>query len=151
MKMMRMWYKRDLDNINDWSDKWAFRFNYQKCNHMHLGNENYVATYYMNNNGELKEINKVTEQKDFGVLIDDKLKIVPHIQAMVKKANRNLEIIKRTFSYLDKSMYLSLNKAIIRPHLEYASTVWSVIYKKDCISNKAITRWNHTQNFKNSQ
>ena len=31
---------------------------------MHLGNENYVATYYMNNNGEVTEISKVTEQLD---------------------------------------------------------------------------------------
>ena len=36
----------DLTNIDDWSDKWDLRFNYKKCNHMHLGNENYVATYY---------------------------------------------------------------------------------------------------------
>ena len=120
----------DLTNIDDWSDKLDLRFNYQKCNHMHLGNENYVATYYMNNNGELTEISKVTEQKDLGVLIDDRLKFAPHIQAMVKKANRNLGIIKRTFSYLDKAMFLSLYKALVRPHLEYASTVWPDIYKK---------------------
>ena len=110
--------QRDLNNIDDCSDKWDLRFNYQKCNHMHLGNEHYVATYmyYMNNNGKLKEISMVTEQKDLGVLIDDKLKFVPHIQAMVKKPNRNLGIINRTFSYLDKSMFLTLYKALIRPH-----------------------------------
>ena len=27
--------QRDLNNIDDWSDKWDLRFNYQKCNHMH--------------------------------------------------------------------------------------------------------------------
>ena len=31
-------------------------------------------------------------------------------------------------------MFLNLYKSIVRPHLEYASTVWSVLYKKDCIS-----------------
>ena len=55
----------------------------------------------MSVNGEQTEINKALEQKDRGVIIDDKLKFVPHIQAMVKKANRNLGMIKRTFSYLD--------------------------------------------------
>ena len=70
------------------------------------------------------------EQKDLGVAIDNKLKFVPHIQAMVKKANRNLGLIKRTFSYLDKTVFLNLYKTIVRPHLEYAS----VLYKKDCIS-----------------
>ena len=85
---------------------------------------------YMNNNGELTEISKETEQKDLRVLIDDKLKLAPHIQAMVKKTNRNLGIIKRTFSYLDKAMFLNLYKALVRPHFEYASTVWPDIYKK---------------------
>ena len=88
----------------------------------------------MSVNGEQTEINQVPEQKDLGVTIDDKLKFVPHIQAMVKKANRNLGIIKRTFSYLDKTIFLNLYKSIVRPNLEYASTVWSVICKKDSIS-----------------
>ena len=45
--------QRDLNNIDNVSDKWDLRFNYRKCNHMHLGNENYVATYYMNKNEDL--------------------------------------------------------------------------------------------------
>ena len=83
-----------------------------------------------NRYGEQTEINQVPEQKDLGVIIDDKLKFVPHIQAMVKKADINLGIIKRTFRYLDKTIFLNLYKSIVRPNLEYASTVWSVIYKK---------------------
>ena len=81
----------DLHVIDDWSDKWDLSIIYQKCNHM----QKYDATYYMNNNEDFTEIRKVTEQKDLGVLIDDKLKFVPHIQAMVKKAKRNLGIIKK--------------------------------------------------------
>ena len=59
---------------------------------------------------------------------------------MVKKANRNLGIIKRTFSYLDKTVFLNLYKSIVHPHLECASTVWSVLYKKDCISIENVQR-----------
>ena len=59
---------------------------------------------------------------------------------MVKKANRNLGIINRTFSYLDKTVFLNLYKSIVRPHLEYASTVWSVLYKKDCVSFENVQR-----------
>ena len=59
---------------------------------------------------------------------------------MVNKANRNLGIIKRTFKYSDKSVFLNLYKAIVCPHIEYASTVWSVIYKKDCISLEKVQR-----------
>ena len=41
---------------------------------------------------------RLREYKDLGVTIDNKLKFVPHNQAMVKKANKNLRIIKRTVS-----------------------------------------------------
>ena len=37
-------------------------------------------------------------------------------------------------------MFLNLYKMIVRPHLEYASTVWSVLYKKDCISIENVQR-----------
>ena len=92
----------DLFRIDNWSDIWQIRFNYKKCIHMHLGKEQEFSTYFMTQNGEPTKINQVSEQKDIGVIIDNKLKFIPHIQAMVKKANRNL---KRTFSYLDKTVF----------------------------------------------
>ena len=57
--------QRDLHNIDDWSDKWDLKFNDQNCSNMHLGIEHCVATYFMNNNGILTEINNVTEQGHF--------------------------------------------------------------------------------------
>ena len=59
---------------------------------------------------------------------------------MVKKANRNLGTIKRTFSYMDKIIFLNLYKALVHPQIEYTSTVWTVIYKKDCISIENVQR-----------
>lgn len=42
-------------------------------------------------------------------------------------------MIKRSFIYIDKEMFLILFKSIVRPYLEYGSNVWSVIYKKEAI------------------
>ena len=36
--------------------------------------------------------------------------------------------------YLSQEMFLSLYKFIVRPHLEYASVIWSPLYKKDKIN-----------------
>ena len=108
---------------------------------MHLGtDQEFSFFYFMTQNGEDTKINQVAEQKDFGVTIDNQLKFVSHIQAMVKKASGNLGIIKRTFSYLDNTVFLNLYKMSVRPHLEHASTVWSVLYKKDCISIENVQR-----------
>ncbi len=40
-------------------------------------------------------------------------------------ANSMCGLIRRTFSYLDKSMFLALYKTFIRPQFKYASSVWS--------------------------
>ena len=44
-----------------------------------------------------------------------------------------LYLIKNCFQYLDEKMFLLLYKSLVRPHLEYASTVWSPITKEDII------------------
>ena len=55
-------------------------------------------------------------------------------------ATRNLGIIFRTFTYLDKEMFLNLYKRLTMPHLEYASPVWSPLYKKDKITIENVQR-----------
>ena len=74
------------------------------------------------------------EEKDLGVMMDSKLKFRQHISKKVSIANRNLEIAHRTFTYLSQEMFLSLFKAMVRPHLEFASVVWSPLYKEDKIT-----------------
>ncbi len=42
-----------------------------------------------------------------------------------------LGIVKRTFIYLEKDIFLRLYKMLIRPHLEYATCVWNPWLVKD--------------------
>ena len=65
------------------------------------------------------DITQVTEEKDLGIVIDDQLKFKHHLHNETKKANQKLGMIKRSFSYIDREMFLSLFKSIVRPHLEY--------------------------------
>ena len=105
-------------------------FNNRKCHHMHVGENSEVSTYSMGSGENRTEIQKVKAEKDLDVIIDDKLKFREHITQKVNIANRNLGIIFRTFSYMDTEMFLSLYKSMVRPHIEYATQVWSPIYKK---------------------
>jgi len=63
--------------------------------------------------------------KDLGVQIDEKLKFGVHIHEKVNKAYSTLGLIKRNFKYMDKETFVNLYKALVRSHLEYASSVWS--------------------------
>ncbi|KAK3108052.1 hypothetical protein FSP39_000221 [Pinctada imbricata] len=122
--------QQDITKLTNWSDKWLLKFNADKCKHMHIG-KNYHATSYSMDG---KEISKTNCERDLGVMIDDQLKFQQHINTAVKKANQKLGIIKRNFNHLDKNSFVSLYKALVRPHLEYASSVWSTIFKKDAIA-----------------
>ena len=68
----------------------------------------------------------------FLIFINDFPKVVKYfISNKIAIANKNLGIIHRTFTYLSQEMFLSLYNTMARPHLEYASVIWSPLYKND--------------------
>ena len=72
--------------------------------------------------------------------MDQALKFSEHISTKINNANRNLGIVFRTFTYMDKEMFLNLYKSIVRPHLEYAATVCTPLFKKDMIAVENVQR-----------
>jgi len=54
-----------------------------------------------------------------------------HISHKINKAYSILGIIKRNFIYTDHTSFLLLYKSMIRPHLEYANSVWCPYQKRD--------------------
>ena len=48
--------------------------------------------------------------------------------------------MKRSFTYLDKDVFLKLYKAFVRPHLEYANAVWNPFLKRQSIQIEKIQR-----------
>ena len=106
--------QEDLYRLENWSNLWLLKFNKDKCKHLHLGKK-VDLTYRLLG----QEIQKVSEEKDLGIYIDSQLNFKLHIDFKIKKANQMLGLIKRSFNYMDKEMFLVLYKSLIRPHLEY--------------------------------
>ena len=75
--------QKDLDELYNWADKWKMSFNVNKCKIMHLGYDNGKHEYNLNGTTLLE----TTEEKDLGVLIDNKLKFSSIIKSIVAKAN----------------------------------------------------------------
>ena len=86
------------------------------------------------------KINYTESEKHLGVLIDKNLNFRQHILSKINIADRNLSIINRTFTYMNKNMFLALYKSLVRPHFEYASVIWSPRYKKDAILLENVQR-----------
>ena len=99
-------------------------FNLDKCHVLTLGkfeNIKYTHRYQL---GE-KEIEHVFMEKDLGVTIDSGLTFDDHISNKVRVANGIVGLVRRSFSHLDPRSFKKLFCAFIRPHLEYAQSVWA--------------------------
>ena len=110
----------DIKLLEEWSAKWQLPFNKDKCKLMHVGSSNPGFSYQM----EGASIAAVTNEKDLGIIIDNSLKFHEQTAAAVARANRILGLIKRAFSIFDATTLPLLFKAMVRPHLEYANSVW---------------------------
>ena len=121
----------DLDKIDEWSNKWLLTFNVEKFKIMHIGKNNPRNQYNMTKNGGRSALEPVSEEKDLGITLDEQLTFQKHIEAKTSKANQMLGIVKRTFRHIDKDVFLPLYKALVRPHLEYGTTVWSPLLMRN--------------------
>ena len=94
---------------------------------MHYGYHNKKYLYHIS--GRL--LTPCTTYKDLGVIISDTLKPYDQINKCVTKANAMVGMIKRTFSHIDKEIFMATFKVFVRPILEYCQQVWSPHYSKD--------------------
>ena len=79
----------------------------------------------------MQGLKSIDEEKDLGVIIDSKLKFSSHIVNQVKKANRLMGLIRRSYIFLDIVSFMYLFISLVGPHLEYCVTVCYPLLKKD--------------------
>ena len=128
--------QEDLWVLEEWAMQMMMKFHPLKCKVLHLGKNNPQARYYMHNeDGSLHKLEVAEEEKDLGVHTDKDLKFTTHCQNKINTANKMLRYIRHTFKYIDEDMFLLLYRSLVRPHLEFASTVWSphLKYLKDAV------------------
>ena len=77
-----------------------------------------------------KEIEHVFSEKDLVVIIDSELLFEEHISNKVRVANAIVGLIRRSFTHLDGKSFTKIYTAFVRPHLEYAQSVWAPHFRK---------------------
>ena len=82
----------------------------------------------------------VSSAKYLGVTISDHLSWSTHIDNITKSANQTLGFLKRNIRAHNKDLKSVAYKTMVRPQLEYASTVWSPHTDTDIQKVEAVQR-----------
>ena len=117
----------DIDALVQWSNKWLLPFNATKCKVMHMGHHNPELTYTLHGT----PIEKTSEEKDLGIIIDNHLNFHRQTAAAVSKASQMLAVVRRSFANIDESTLPLLFRTMVRPLLEYGNTIWGPFGKVD--------------------
>ena len=91
---------------------------------MTIGHASEVRHYTMHTNSFNEAISSTNEETDLGVLFTVDLKFSRHINIILKE-NRTLALIRRTFHSLNPHLLRILYVSLVRPQLDYLSSVWN--------------------------
>lgn len=113
----------DLRRLEDWEDLWQMKFHPGKCQVIRFTRKRkpLERSYLLHN----VPLDTVPEIKYLGVTFRDNLKWNSHIDNMTSKANQTLGFVRRNLRISSPVIKERAYKGLVRPKVEYASTVWN--------------------------
>jgi hypothetical protein len=114
-------------------------FNLNKCYAMSITRSRQIIDGNYMANGII--LNRVTSVTDLGLTVTSTLNWDAHIKKITSKASSRLGMVKRTLgANVNSDIKLIAYKALVRPHLEYCSQLWSYNSKKSIMLIERIQR-----------
>ena len=112
----------DLKSLEQWEQDWLMEFHPAKCNVLRITKKKTRISYPYTLHGQVLE--EVSSAKYLGITISNDITWTKHIEKTTSKANSKLGFLKRNLKVKDQKLKEKAYKAIVRPTLEYCSTVW---------------------------
>ena len=130
--------QEDLAKLEEWEQNWKMDFNPSKCFAMNVTRKRkpLVVDYLLKNS-----VLTNTESSTYlGVTIRKDLKWDDHINRITSKANRTLGLVRRNIKTNNQEIKTTAFNTLVRPVLDYASSVWDPHLQKDIDKVQAVQR-----------
>ncbi|MCG8075849.1 MAG: reverse transcriptase family protein, partial [Candidatus Thiodiazotropha taylori] len=114
--------QEDLNKLQEWERLWLMEFNADKCEVLRISNKrtNINATYSIH--GQTLQMTK--KAKYLGVVMTPNMSWNAHVDMITQKANNTLAFLRRNVGSCPPSTKEACYKSLVRPQVEYASSVW---------------------------
>ncbi len=131
--------QQDLNSLINWSHDWQMSFNASKCSVLRVSRKLHPISAQYSIDGV--QLGEVKEHPYLGVQLSCDMSWSCHIESATTKATRVLNMLRRNLGHkAPQSARETAYKGLVRPHMEYASSVWDPYLEKD------ITRLEKVQN-----
>src|SRR5580692_9377125 len=85
-------------------------------------------------------LKKSVQERDLGIIVDNKLKFSEQCNVAIKNANSTLGLIRRNIKNKNKNIITRLYKGLVRPKLEFCVQAWRPFLKGDIRNLEKIQR-----------
>ena len=143
--------QNDLDKLAEWEHRWQMSFHPEKCQIISITRRrNKISHNYVLHGHSLAHVQSA---KYLGVTITHDLNWNKHIAIISNKSSITLAFLKRILRINNRQLKTTAYETLVRPQLEYASTVWDPytqtnIYQLEKVQRRAarytLNRYNNT-------
>ena len=128
--------QENLDSLTTWEGQWSM--DPQKCSTLSATRERKKMIPAYELHGRIPE--NVSMTKYLGVTIQALLRWGSHISSTTNKANKTLGFLRHNLKIGNKKTKETAYKALVRPLLEYAATVWDPYAASEIEATEKVQR-----------
>ena len=114
---------RDLERVRLWAWQWKMEFNAIKTEEV-IFSAKRIKPHHPNLFLGDTEVERKSEHKHLGLILDSKLNFQSHIREAIMKARRGIGIIRYLSRYVSRDILDQVYKLYVRPHMDYGDIIY---------------------------